>query len=304
MKPLIVEIKGNSLDDGPGIRSVVFFKGCPLSCAWCHNPECIRRGAELTFDAKKCIGCGACREACPRGALAVANPFYVDRAACDLCFACSAVCPAAALAPAGQEMAVDEIVERVIVDKPFYDNSGGGVTLSGGEPTTSMTFLAELLAALKKRAVHTLIETCGYFDLADFTDLVLPYTDAIYMDLKLIDPGRHRAYCGAGNELILENLVRLCDRSRSGQFAILPRMPLVPGITDTAENIDAVARFLRAHSIGRLQLLPYNPLWGDKRLKLGLPVPYAADHPLMNWLPHDAIERHRATFAGYGLTVL
>jgi pyruvate formate lyase activating enzyme len=301
--PLIVEIKGNSLDDGPGIRSVVFFKGCPLSCAWCHNPECKSPRAEIMFDPSKCVACGACIAVCPRDALAGANPFYIDRARCDLCYACARECPSGALAPVGKKMAVEEILETVITDKPFYDNSGGGVTCSGGEPTMHMAFLGGLLEALKRKGVHTLIETCGLFDPAGFKELVLPFTDAIYMDLKLLDPDRHRAYCGAGNEVILDNLVALHTLSLGGKFAFLPRMPLVPGITATSENIAAAARFLKKHRIGRLQLLPYNPLWGEKMIKLGLPNPYAKDHPLMNWPPREEIDKHKAALTAHGITV-
>lgn len=302
--PLIMEIKGNSLDDGPGIRSVVFFKGCPLACVWCHNPECKSPHPEILFDPRKCVACGACRETCPRAAISAENPFHVDRAACGLCFACARACPAGALAPAGKTMAAPQIVERVMADKPFYDNSGGGVTLSGGEPTLYMEFLGELLAALKSKGVHTLIETCGLFDRGKFAALVLPHTDMIYMDIKLVDPARHRRYCGAGNAQILQNLARLQALSLAGKAELLPRLPLVPGITDTLENITAVARFLRANRIGRVQLLPYNPLWGEKLFKLGRPNPYGRDHPLMNWPPREDLDRHRRVFARHGISVL
>ncbi|MEW5785162.1 MAG: glycyl-radical enzyme activating protein [Bacillota bacterium] len=299
--PLIVEIKGNSLDDGPGIRSVIFFKGCPLSCSWCHNPECQSARRELMFDPEKCIGCGSCIERCPRQALSRENVFFVDREACELCFSCCAVCPAAALAPVGRRMEPGEIAARVLKDKPFFDNSGGGVTLSGGEPTMQMAFMVELLEALKEKGVHTLIETCGLFELAEFRRLALPLIDIIYMDLKLIDSGLHKRFCGADNAVILENMVRLHELSRSGKFSIIPRLPLVPGITATAANLAAAAQFLRRHGFKESRLLPYNPLWGEKLYRIGLPNPYAKEHPMMHWLPKEVLERSTQLWKEYGL---
>ena len=143
-RPLILDIKGNSLDDGPGIRSVIFFKGCPLACTWCHNPESKRFEAEISFDAKACIGCDACLSACPQDALSRDNPFFIDRRRCDLCFRCIDACHSGALSRVGQEMGIAEIVARVLDYKPFYDTSGGGVTLSGGEPTVYMDFASPI----------------------------------------------------------------------------------------------------------------------------------------------------------------
>ena len=136
--PLIMEIKGNSLDDGPGIRSVVFYKGCPLSCVWCHNPESKKASMEISFDANICIDCGSCRDVCPQKALARQNRFYIDRSKCTLCFLCVDACPSGALDKVGKTMYVDEIIKKILPDKPFFDTSGGGVTLSGGEPTLYM----------------------------------------------------------------------------------------------------------------------------------------------------------------------
>ncbi|MBS3942815.1 MAG: glycyl-radical enzyme activating protein [Dethiobacter sp.] len=300
-KPLILDIKGNSLDDGPGIRSVVFFKGCPLSCRWCHNPESKSPRLEILFDAAKCVACGACAWVCPRGALSAENPFFVDRDRCELCMACAGVCPSGALSPAGRRMEQAEIMEKVLRDKPFYDNSGGGVTFSGGEPTLFMPFLAGLLKNLKEKGVHTLIETCGLFNLDRFKALVLPFISTIYFDLKLVDPGAHQEYCGAGNNRILENLARLHTLSRGGRFEIIPRLPLVPGITALGENLAAAAEYLSAHRITRLNLLPYNPLWIEKLTKLGLKNPYPAEHPLMNWLPQEEMEKCKALFSRYGI---
>ncbi len=160
--PLILDVKGNALDDGPGIRSVVFFKGCPLSCVWCHNPESKKALPELAFDAKTCAGCEGCLAVCEAGARSRRIPGYVDRRVCQQCFACAAVCPLGALAQVGPVMPVEGLVEKLLRDKPFYDTSGGGVTFSGGEPTLFMPFLSSLASALQAAGVSTLLETCGH----------------------------------------------------------------------------------------------------------------------------------------------
>ncbi|PKN44772.1 MAG: glycyl-radical enzyme activating protein, partial [Deltaproteobacteria bacterium HGW-Deltaproteobacteria-17] len=228
---LILEIKGNSLDDGPGIRSVVFFKGCPLSCAWCHNPESKRTGPELSFDSRECIGCDTCVKVCPCGALDRRNPGYVDRARCDLCFKCVQACPAEALSRVGTAMSVAAVLEQVSRDIPFYRNSGGGVTLSGGEPTLFSEYAGELLAELKGRGIHTLVETCGHFQLDRFLELIYPWTDELYIDLKLYDTDEHRRLCGAGNERILANFLELHERALRGGVPVTPRVPLIPEMT-------------------------------------------------------------------------
>ena len=176
--PLILEIKGNSLDDGPCIRSVVFFKGCPLSCLWCHNPESKRPGVEIAFDPAECVNCGTCRETCPEDALSAENPFYIDRDTCSLCFECVANCPSKALSRVGEPMAVAEIMSTVLRDRLFFKNSGGGVTLSGGEPTLDVDFCGNLLRHLRREGIHTLVETCGFFDLAAFDQMVYLCLDA------------------------------------------------------------------------------------------------------------------------------
>ncbi|MFZ5565241.1 MAG: glycyl-radical enzyme activating protein, partial [Thermodesulfobacteriota bacterium] len=235
--PLILDIKGNSLDDGPGIRSVVFFKGCPLSCVWCHNPESKKATPEIAFDGGRCIDCGACREICPEQALDKANPFYINRDKCTLCFECVAACPSGALEQVGKKMSADEILEKVLPDKPFFDASGGGVTLSGGEPTLFMDFTAGLLAALRREKIHTLVETCGLFDMGRFMTLLYPLLDTIYFDITISDPAAHKTHCGMANDRILANFKTLFQRARTEGKPVLPRTPLIPGITDTEENI-------------------------------------------------------------------
>lgn len=301
-QPLILELKGNSLDDGPGIRSVVFFKGCPLSCFWCHNPESKRPDAELSFAASECIGCGTCLETCGRKVLSKADPFYIDRSQCDLCFDCAETCPSGALSRVGREMSTDEITNFVIRDKPFFDVSGGGVTLSGGEPTMFMEYAGELLRKLKAHGIHTLIETCGQFDFDKFERLALPYTDMIYYDIKLYDSSLHRFYCGVGNERILANFVKLVKLSKKEGFTIMPRTPLIPDITDTESNLESIATFLWQQEVKQTQLLLYNPLWYEKNLKLGLES-HPSEGSKERWQSREKLTGCEKIFLAKGIAV-
>jgi pyruvate formate lyase activating enzyme len=294
--PLIIDIKGNSLDDGPGIRSVIFFKGCPLSCMWCHNPESKKTHAEISFDPQKCIGCNTCIGECPVGVLLRSNPLFVDRENCTLCFDCVGKCPSGALSQVGLQMETDEIVEKILRDKPFFDASGGGVTFSGGEPTLNIEFLSKLLMAMKKSGIHTLIETCGHFKFEEFKESVLPYTDMIYMDIKLFDSKAHEHYCGVDNNVILKNFIKLYALSRTGGFEIIPRTPLIPGITDTEDNLASIALFLYEHQVNRIRLLPNNPVWHEKCFSIGIESPYRKDSPVRKWIPLDEFEAIKGIF--------
>lgn len=293
---LILEVKGNSLDDGPGIRTVVFFKGCPLDCAWCHNPEAKRVGAELSYDGRECIGCDTCVKVCETGALDRHHPGYVDRDECTLCFRCVHTCPAEALTRVGRRMTVQEIVDLVLRDVPFFKTSGGGVTLSGGEPTLRMEYAAELLQALKAHDIHTLVETCGLFPLERFDRMLYPYIDLIFFDLKLMDEEEHRRFCGTSNEQILDNFRALFERARSGATPVLPRVPLIPGITATDHNLRATAAFLRENAVDRLALLAYNPLWVEKNAKIGQENPLAERAEMNRFMDTSEIERCRSHF--------
>lgn len=198
-------------------------------------------------------------------------------------------------------MSVDDIVVPVIRDKPFFDTSGGGVTLSGGEPTLLMDFLARLLAALKADGIHALLETCGQFDGAAFMDRILPFIDVIYFDIKLMDPKLHKKYCGASNRTILENFIRLNERAVEGAFMLVPRTPLIPGITATTENLAAIAGFLAGQNIKKSQLLPYNSLWSGKKRKIGIAGPEKATGDQDNWIPREQIMMYRSIFADHGI---
>ncbi len=293
---LILEIKGNSLDDGPGIRTVVFFKGCPLNCAWCHNPEAKSTLEELSFDGDECIGCDTCVKVCEAGALDRHNPGYVDRDRCTLCFRCVNTCPAEALTRVGRRMSVEEIVESALRDAPFFRTSGGGVTLSGGEPTLRMEFAGELLQALKGGGIHTLVETCGLFALERFDRLIYPHTDLIYFDLKLMDEAEHRRFCGVSNESILANFSELLGRSRAGAVPVLPRVPLIPGITATDHNLASIATFLRDMGADRVALLAYNPLWVVKNAKIGSQNPLAGREEMNRFMSASELDRCRSHF--------
>lgn len=271
--PLVVDIKRNSLDDGPGIRSVVFFKGCPLDCAWCHNPETKDPGREIAFNPKECIGCGRCGEACPNGAIMYAGPDRIDRKLCKVCGKCADACPGLGLRIMGNFIPVDNLVEYLLLDEPFYRNSGGGVTLSGGEPTMFMEYAGELSRALKKRGVHVTLETCGHFNMEKFKKILLPYIDIIYYDIKLSDGGRHEEYTGRGNEIIRNNIRELVAEN----VELLVRVPLVPGITAVPENLAGIKELLTGMGLGRLCLLTYNPLWAEKICHLGKKPGYHYD---------------------------
>lgn len=301
--PFILEIKGNALDDGPGIRSVIFFKGCPLSCVWCHNPEGKKAIAEIAFDAAECVGCDACLKLCPEGALSRANPRFIDRGRCTLCFLCADACPSGAMSRVGREMSIDAAVNAVMKDKPFFDTSGGGVTLSGGEPSIFPEFAGELLRRLKACGIDTLMETCGFFDFEKFRSMLLPRLDAVYYDIKLIDDAEHRRFTGVSNARILDNFRRLVEMSRGTSATVLPRIPLIPGITDNDANVAGIAAFLAAVGVSRAVLLSYNPLWHAKAQKIGIDDPPGRDPSMTVWPDPARLARCREIFlnAGIGL---
>lgn len=293
--PLVLEIKGNSLDDGPGIRSVVFFKGCPLSCIWCHNPESKRVNAEISYDRESCIGCGSCVKKCSLKAVNPANPAFVDRKKCNLCYECVSVCPAKAITRVGAEMTQEELLKKLLSDKPFYDVSGGGVTLSGGEATLCTEWVGGLAKMLKENGVKVLIETCGFFDYDKAEKYLLPYVSDIYCDIKLFDREKHKKYCGVYNDKILENFRRMYAEREKYGYNIMPRVPLIPDITDTDENLDAIAEFMASCGVKKTDLLPYNPTWYSKNDKLGITLdPELRD--AKSWQPKEKVEHAKEFF--------
>ena len=294
MNPLIVNIKRNSLDDGPGIRTVIFFKGCPLSCVWCQNPEAIASTQEISFDIEDCITCGRCLELCDQGAINFLTEDRIDRTVCNLCGICIEHCPSEALKFVGRAYSLEEVVNIALKDKIFYKNSGGGVTFSGGEPTLHIPFLNQLLVALKTNDIHVTLETCGYYNHETFNELILPYLDLIYFDLKIYDSGTHQQFCGVPNRLILDNFEDLIHQE---EVEILPRIPLIPTITATEENLTNLANYLKALGIRKIAVLPYNPLWLSKMTKIGAKPQYTRS----DWLKKEEKNRIKQIFSDFEL---
>ncbi|MFX0011594.1 MAG: glycyl-radical enzyme activating protein, partial [Candidatus Hermodarchaeota archaeon] len=268
---LLVDIKRNALDDGPGIRTLIFFKGCPLSCAWCQNPEAKSQYKELSFNMNICSECGACIEECNQKAIDFSYKFRIDRVKCNLCGKCIEVCPNHALKFVGQEYRIKDLVNIILKDRIFFQNSGGGVTLSGGEPLYHVNYVKDLVKVLKKEAIHICIETCGYYNREKFYELVLPYIDLIYFDLKIFNTELHTKYCKVSNERILANFE---DLIKNKSIEIVPRIPLIPKITDTQDNLSKLADYLKKLNVRKIILLSYNPLWISKSWMIGITPKY------------------------------
>lgn len=262
----IFDLKRFAVHDGPGIRTTVFFKGCPLSCAWCHNPEGTQRQPQLVRIENRCIGCEACAATCPNGAHEkVAGEMIYHRERCQLCGRCLEACYAGALFMYGREVSVDTLMAELRQDEDFYRASGGGITLSGGEPLAQAGFAIELLRQCKSEGFSTALDTCGYVPWATLA-AALAYTDLVLYDLKPLDPAIHKQYTGVSNAVILDNLRRLDESGVPVEI----RIPLIPGVTDGA-NLNATCAFLKTlqHPV-RVRLLPYHRMAGSKYRRLGL----------------------------------
>jgi pyruvate formate lyase activating enzyme len=287
---LLFDIDRFSTHDGPGIRAAVFLKGCPLKCKWCHSPESQRNKPELIYQQARCTGCGNCVTACPENAVTLTLegaegqskqfqtepntgvPLFtggvtIDGMRCKSCFACASVCANHALRVCGYRQTANEVFEILKQDKPFYINSGGGVTVTGGEPLMQPEFTYELLTLCRQNEIHTAIETCGHgyrtalLEIAELCDL-------IFYDIKILDESEHRKHTGVSNALILDNFEALCKTQGCAE-KITVRVPCIPYINDSTEQISEIAGFVRSHGVKRVELMPYNPSAGAKYEWLG-----------------------------------
>lgn len=272
---IIFNIQRYSIHDGPGIRTTVFLKGCPLSCWWCQNPESQLSGQEMIFWGDRCIGCGACSTICPSGAIQIKNGIPItEKEKCILCGKCIEKCPAIAREIIGEKLTAEEVIKEIEKDLVFYEESGGGVTFSGGEPLGQSEFLEGLLNGCREKKIHTAVDTSGYISW-EILNKMIPKVDLFLYDLKLMDNERHKKYTGVSNELILENLKKLSSAHNN----IFVRFPVIPGINDDYQNIRKLGEFLSSLEITQVNLLSYHYIGKDKYRRLGSAYKLAATQP-------------------------
>jgi pyruvate formate lyase activating enzyme len=262
---MIFDIKRLSTDDGPGIRTTVFMKGCPLRCDWCASPESLKKVPEISFNEDKCIRCGLCVEACPTGTQKMnGTRRTIEWEKCTHCGECVRVCPSTALRMIGRPVGVKELLSEIEKDKTFFENSGGGVTISGGEPTLQLDFLERFLARCRERGIHTTLDTTGYIEWSRF-ERIVDLVDLFLYDLKHIDEEEHKKLTGVSNRRILENLEKLVQRGKN----VIVRIPVIPNRNDTQKNVSQSRDFLSSLGIRRVDLLPFNKAAGSKYRLLG-----------------------------------
>lgn len=297
MNATVFDIKRFAVHDGPGIRTTLFIKGCPLNCKWCHNPEGIDGGRQLWYFQNQCLKCGDCVPVCPVKALALGDKgIKIDRELCTGCGLCTGVCPTGALHFLGRQMDVDEIEGELLRDLPFFEESGGGITLSGGEPLGNPDLVREVLTRMKARNIHTVIET-SLFTSPSVLKSIMPLVDLFLTDIKIIDSDAHLEHTAVPNEQILDNFRLLADSDRD----ILVRIPVIPGFTDSAQNLEGIADFLNTLSRKpAVELMNFNPLARDKFRILGRPYePADVTEPY----PPEEMEKFRDLFRQKGLDV-
>lgn len=260
----IFNIQRFSVNDGPGIRTTVFLKGCPLSCVWCHNPESQSQEREILYRANRCLRCGACAEACPQHAIHINEIVETNLDLCDRCGTCIEHCYADARDIAGQDVRVDDVVVEIEKDRSFYEESGGGITLSGGEPMMQPEFVFSLLKECQARGFHTTLDTCGYAPWQDF-DQIRSHVNLFLFDLKIMDDANHVKYTGVSNDIILKNLQQLADLGEN----IVIRVPIIPGITNDEANMNSISEFVqKLPGDQSIDLLPYHHIAKDKYVRL------------------------------------
>lgn len=267
--PNITSIQKYSIHDGDGIRTTIFFKGCPLTCAWCHNPETQNYHPQALQDREKCVGCGACVKECPHHAISqVGEKTETDYAKCEACGTCLDACLLNLREICGKEYTIKELVAEIEKDEMFYEQSGGGVTLSGGEVMTmDMDYIEKLLKALKRKGITVTIDTCGHAPYENF-ERILPYIDTFLYDIKTSDTEVHKKYVGVGNELIMDNLVKLSEAGAR----IYIRIPTITEVNGDDASMEATIKFLLDHKIhvAQVNLLPYHNIGAGKYDKMGL----------------------------------
>jgi len=264
MEGLVFDIQRFSIHDGPGIRTIVFLKGCPLSCRWCSNPESQKLKPVIMYQEMNCIHCGRCIVACKKGAISINNKGFINRDICTACGECVNVCPASALTMKGRKMTVEQVVKELKKDATTYRRSGGGITLSGGEPLVQSDFSKEIFKACKAQGWHTAIETTGYAK-TEIIEKVFPYVDLALMDIKNIDSNIHKEYTGVSNEVILENVKRVSKITK-----VIVRVPVIPEFNSSDESIFKISKFVKTlNNIDTIHLLPYHTYGQNKYELLG-----------------------------------
>jgi len=278
LKGLVFLIDRFVVEDGPGIRTTVFMKGCPLSCIWCHSPQSQSAAPQLAFYRNRCIGCGSCFRVCTKEAQIVsATDRRVTWENCDNCGKCAEACPSKALEMVGEWLTVAQLMNIIGRDLVYYKNSGGGVTFSGGEPTAQREFLTACLQKCRDLGIHTALDTCGFAEWPVF-EQVLPYIDLLLYDIKCMDSRKHEEFTGVSNDLILENLKRSSQQGKS----IWIRIPLIPGYNDSEENLSLIARFIGPlKGVKKVSFLPYNAATSVKYQLIG------KNYPLEHIAPHS-----------------
>ena len=279
-KGLILHLQRFSTEDGPGIRTTVFFKGCPLNCLWCHNPESISMKPQIQWLENRCLGCSTCIQTCPQQCLTKTDQgIVIDRGLCNGCGDCAEACPANAMELLGKTASLEQLFDELIKDRVFFEKSGGGVTLSGGEPLMQPDFSAALLRQIKEKGINTAIDTCGVCYTSSL-DKVLPYTDIVLFDLKEIEAEKHRTFTGLPNGRIFDNLLYIRDYilNMAPEKVLWIRTPLIPAATATHDNINGLGTFIAKNLAGVVQqweLCAFNNLCRDKYKRLGVTWQYA-----------------------------